>query len=131
MESKQVDRHSTANPQVVYVPVYTPTVVYGPPIYPYPAIYYPPPSYYVAGAVLHLEWDSRSEPPAAAGWGNCGWGRHNTIVINNRNNYVSHYNNVNINRNTNINVNRNGNSNWQHNAQASRRYSLFEQGDRN
>jgi hypothetical protein len=118
VESKQVIVIQPANPQVVYVPVYTPTVVYGPPIYPYPAIYYPPPSYYVAGAVfafgvglaIGAAWGG------GYGWG-CGWGRHNTIVINNRNNYVSHYNNVNINRNTNINVNRNGNSNWQHNAQ--------------
>src|SRR4029077_16105086 len=29
-----------ANPQVIYVPSYNPTVVYGPPVYPYPPIYY-------------------------------------------------------------------------------------------
>ena len=27
-----------ANPQVVYVPSYNPTVVYGAPVYPYPPI---------------------------------------------------------------------------------------------
>jgi hypothetical protein len=32
----------SANPEVVYVPTYSPTVVYGPPVYPYPPIYYPP-----------------------------------------------------------------------------------------
>jgi hypothetical protein len=117
VESKQVIVIQPANPQVVYVPVYTPTVVYGPPIYPYPAIYYPPPSYYAAGAVfafgvglaIGAAWGG------SYGWG-CGWGRHTTVIINNRNNYVSHYNNVNINRNTNINRNIN-NNNWQHNAQ--------------
>ena len=118
VESKQVIVIQSANPQVVYVPVYTPTVVYGPPIYPYPAIYYPPPSYYAAGAVfafgvglaIGAAWGG------GYGWG-CGWGHHNTVIINNRNNYVSHYNNVNINRNTNINRNINNNNNWQHNAQ--------------
>ncbi len=118
VESKQVIVIQSASPQVVYVPVYSPVMVYGPPIYPYPPIYYPPPSYYAAGAVfafgvgiaIGAAWGG------SYGWG-CGWGRHNTIIINNRNNYVRHYNNVNINRNTNINVNRNGNGNWQHNAQ--------------
>jgi len=30
------------NPEVIYVPTYSPAVVYGPPVYPYPPIYYPP-----------------------------------------------------------------------------------------
>ena len=118
VEGKQVIVIQSASPEVVYVPVYSPVMVYGPPIYPYPPIYYPPPSYYVAGAVfafgvgiaIGAAWGG------SYGWG-CGWGHHNTIIINNRNNYVRHYNNVNINRNANINVNRNGNGNWQHNPQ--------------
>ena len=42
-----------ANPQMVYVPVYEPTVVYGPWWYPdYPPFYYYPPDYFVGTAFL-------------------------------------------------------------------------------
>jgi len=51
IESKTVVVIQQANPQVVYVPVYNPVVVFGPPIYPYPAIYYPPPAYYAGAAI--------------------------------------------------------------------------------
>ena len=37
-----------ANPEVVYVPSYNPTVVYGAPAYPYPSLYYPPVGAYLA-----------------------------------------------------------------------------------
>ena len=52
VESKQVIVIEQADPQVVYVPSYNPTVVYGPPVYPYPPIYYPPPGYYAAGMAV-------------------------------------------------------------------------------
>ena len=52
IESKSVIVVEQANPQVVYVPSYNPTVVYGPPVYPYPPIYYPPPGYYAAGLAI-------------------------------------------------------------------------------
>lgn len=52
IESKQVIVIEPANPQVVYVPTYSPVVVYGPPIYPYPPIYYPPAWYYPAGIAI-------------------------------------------------------------------------------
>ena len=42
IESKEVIVIEQANPQVVYVPSYNPTVVYGAAAYPYPPIYYPP-----------------------------------------------------------------------------------------
>src|SRR5436190_11687242 len=42
VESKQVIVIEQSNPEVVYVPSYNPTVVYGAPVYPYPPIYYPP-----------------------------------------------------------------------------------------
>jgi Protein of unknown function (DUF3300) len=122
VESKTVVVIQPANPQVVYVPTYSPVVVYGPPVYPYPPIYYPPPSYYAAGMFFAFSVGIAVGAYYHGGWGyNCGWGRHTTVVINNNNNYVRHYNNtnVNVNRNTNINnnINRNGNSNWQHNPQ--------------
>jgi hypothetical protein len=60
-----------ADPQVVYVPTYNPTVVYG--AWPYPA--YPPYSYYppgyVAGSML---WFGAGMAMGAALWGDCDWG---------------------------------------------------------
>jgi hypothetical protein len=122
VESKTVVVIQPANPQIVYVPTYSPVVVYGPPIYPYPPIYYPPPSYYAAGMFFAFGVGIAVGSYYRGGWGyNCGWGRHTTIIVNRNNNYVRHYNNVNINR---VNVNNrpstlpaNGGNTWQHNAQ--------------
>src|SRR5262249_25604276 len=50
VESKQVIVIEQSNPEVVYVPSYNPTVVYGAPAYPYPPIYYPAP--YPTGGVI-------------------------------------------------------------------------------
>jgi hypothetical protein len=121
VESKTVVVIQPANPQIVYVPTYSPVVVYGPPIYPYPPIYYPPPSYYAAGMFFAFGVGIAVGSYYRGGWGyNCGWGRHTTIIVNRNNNYVRHYNSVNINR---VNVNNrptqlpaNGGNNWQHNA---------------
>jgi hypothetical protein len=121
VETKTVVIIQPANPQVIYVPTYSPVIVYGPPVYPYPPIYYPPPSYYAAGVVFAFGVGVAVGSYYRGGWGyGCGWGRHNTININVNNRYVSHYNktNINVNRNiNNVNVNRNGNNTWQHNPQ--------------
>jgi hypothetical protein len=108
-----------ANPEVVYVPTYNPTVVYGTWPYPsYPPAYYPPPPAYYPGyypgsalmagigfglgvAVVGSLW----------GWGNCNWGGNN-ININ-----ASRYNNINAaniraGRATQLPANA---SNWRHN----------------
>src|SRR5438105_12387600 len=115
VEGKQVIVVQQANPDVVYVPSYNPTVVYGPPMYPYPPIYYPPPGYYAAGAAiafgtgvaLGAAWGGHW-----GGWGyNCGWG-HNNINVNVNNKYVNNYNRTNVN-----NKIASGNNNWQHNPQ--------------
>jgi hypothetical protein len=90
--------------EVVYVPSYNPTVVYGSypytpyyPWYSYPPSYWYPPAYPPgAGLVafgVGMAW-------GAAVWGDCDWGRGDV--------------NVNVNRNTNIN---NVNGKWQHNAE--------------
>ena len=65
-----------ANPQVIYVPAYNPTVVYGAWAYPaYPPYYWPPPPYYYPGGALvaGFAWGVGI---AAAGaiFGNCNWG---------------------------------------------------------
>jgi hypothetical protein len=52
VENKTVVVIEQAQPQVIYVPSYNPTVVYGPPVYPYPPIVYPPVGYYAAGMAI-------------------------------------------------------------------------------
>ena len=97
-----------ANPEVVYVPSYNPTVIWGAPYYPYPPIYYPPP--YYGGAWLGFGVGVAIGIGISGGWGwGCGWG-HNDIDINYNNNFVN-------NSNRNNNINRSGNGTWQHNAQ--------------
>ena len=102
-----------ASPQVIYVPAYNPTVVYGAWPYPaYPPYYYYPPGYvatatafsFMAGMAVGAAW--------GYAWGNTNWNGGN----------------VNINNSQNININNNinrqnyaqqlpagGQGNWQHN----------------
>jgi hypothetical protein len=96
------------NPQVVYVPSYNPTVVYG--AWPYPA--YPPAAYYPPGYVAGTALLSFGIGMAvgAALWGGCHWGGYgggNSLTVNNNT-----YNNFNRNTNNNWNGNKNGTSNW-------------------
>ena len=108
VEEKTVIEIQPASTEVVYVPTYSPSVIWGPMYYPYPPLYYPP---YYGGAWLGFGVGIAIGIGISGGWGwGCGWGGNNTININNNNNYVSHHNRQN-------NVNRTGNSNWQHNAQ--------------
>jgi hypothetical protein len=93
-----------ANPQVVYVPTYNPTVVYGG--WPYPS--YPPYSYYPPGYVAATSILSFGAGMAvgAALWGDCNWGGyggHNDVNVN-----VNNYNNFNK---TNI-----SDKKWNHNT---------------
>ncbi|HTE89201.1 MAG TPA: DUF3300 domain-containing protein [Terriglobales bacterium] len=117
---KQVIQIQQANPDVVYVPSYDPTVVYGapPPAYPYYPYTYPG---YVPGTAL--AWGAGIALGAAAwgtwgggGWGwNCGWG-HGNVDVNINNKYVNNYN-KNVNKNFNqANFNKQGGQ-WQHNPQ--------------
>ena len=95
------------NPEVVYVPSYNPTTVYGTWAYPsYPPYYCPPPYgyYYPPGAGLVAF--GVGVAVGAAIWGNCNWGGGN-VNIN-----VNRYNNI----NTNNRISGNGNQNWNHNA---------------
>lgn len=86
---KQTIVIQSANPEVVYVPSYSPTVVYGTWPYPaYPPYYYypPPPPYYpaftfAAGVALGAAW--------GYAWGHNDWHGNNV--------YVNHNQNVNFN----------------------------------
>jgi uncharacterized membrane protein YgcG len=115
----------SASPQVVYVPTYNPTVVYGTWAYPaYPPAYYYPPGY-AAGTAL-LSFGAGMAVGAAWGyaWGGCDW--HGGDV------------DVDVNRNTNINRNidrgkyatqyQGGRGNWQHNPEHRKGVSYRDQG---
>src|ERR1700734_1277614 len=119
-----------ANPQVVYVPVYNPTVVYGTPyVVPY---WTPPPVAYVGAGIsfgvgigIGIGWGGGcwgcGHPWGWGGWGmnwGGGWGGGgNTTIIYNHNTYISnrswhggYYNNYHSWTNRNVpNGGRNGN----------------------
>ena len=112
VESKTVIVVQQANPQVIYVPSYSPVVVYGAPVYPYPPIYYP--TYPVGAMAISFGVGLAMGAAWHGGWGwGCGWG-HNDVNINVNNNF---------NRNTNIsggnrtNISGGNRNNWQHNPQ--------------
>jgi len=87
-----------ANPQVVYVPTYNPTVVYGGWPYPaYPPYYYYPPGYAMATAATAALSFGVGMAVGASLWGGCNWGRGNVdINVNQYNNFTKNVNNTNI-----------------------------------
>jgi hypothetical protein len=104
--TQTIVRIEPANPEVIYVPAYNPTVVYGAWSYPaYPPYYWPPSPAYYPGAALAtgFAWGIGL---AAAGaiFGNCNWGGGDV--------------NINVNRATNIDRNfdrtKVQNGKWQH-----------------
>ena len=107
----------SAEPEVIYVPTYSSTVVYGSswgyPSYYYPPFYYPPP-YYGYGLVSF----GVGVIVGGAIWGNCnwGWGRGNVNVNINRYNQFNRNTNINAGRDQINATGRNGNAAWQHDA---------------
>jgi Protein of unknown function (DUF3300) len=108
-----------ASPEVVYVPSYNPTVVYG--AWPYPSYppYYPyPPGYAWGAAALSF---GVGMAVGAAVWGNCNWGGGSVDVDVNRNTNFSR--NVNRSevaseRSARVQQRQSGNrSQWQHNPE--------------
>ncbi len=99
----------TPNPQVVYVPSYNPTVVYGAWPYPtYPPVYLPPPpGYYVGSALASGIAFGVGIAVTNAIWGGFNWGG-NDVNIN-----VNNFNNVHINNKQ--NYLRTGNK-WEYDA---------------
>ena len=114
----------SASPQVVYVPTYNPTVVYG--AWPYPA--YPPAPYYppgyVAGTAL-LSFGVGMAVGAAWGyaWGGCNWHGGDVDVDVNRNTNI----NNNINRGNYAKQYQGGRGNWQHNPEHRKGVSYRDQ----
>jgi hypothetical protein len=104
-----------ADPQVVYVPTYNPTVVYGAWPYPaYPPYYYYPPGYALAGAAFGFA--AGVAVGAAWGWGGCNWGGGDVDVNVNKSNTFN--NNVNRGDVANKRAERQGQSSkFQHNPE--------------
>jgi hypothetical protein len=82
-----------ANPQLVYVPYYNPTVVYGTWGYPdYPPIYFPPPPNYgyVAGPGIYFGVGF-GIVGALWGWNQWDWGHHDIHIDSDRYNRINNY----------------------------------------
>ena len=110
VEGKQVIVIEQANPQVIYVPQYTPAAIWGAPVYPFPVMSYP---WGWNAAAVGLSFGAGVAMGAfwGGGWGwNTGWGRNN-ITVNNFNNFnrAANVNRANFNRNV-------ATGTWQHNA---------------
>jgi uncharacterized protein DUF3300 len=117
-----VIRIEPTNPEVVYVPSYDPTVVYGafppeyPPYYPYPAGYFAAGVFtFAAGAAV-----------GAALWGDADWHHGDVAIDNSRvNNFTNNVNNRNEARNRVEHYSRGGGAGsgrpnqakWQHNPE--------------
>ena len=117
------------DPEVVYVPTYNPTVVYGAWAYPaYPPYAYYPPAYYGAG----MFWSfTAGVIVGGAIWGNCNWGGNDVdIDINRQNNFNRNEINTGDRNRNNVNSNNRGNNSgnraannsgnkqsWQHNSE--------------
>ncbi len=100
-----------ADPQVVYVPSYNPTVIYGSWWWPhYTPWYYRPVGYGFGSAVVRGIGFGIGVGITNALWGGCSWGRgHGSVDIN-----VNKYNNINVNRNR-LDINKK-NTSWNHNS---------------
>jgi len=80
---KEIIRIEPADPEIVYVPVYNPTVVYGPswvyPVWTYPTMMVAP-GYIVGSNAVAF---SAGVTVGAMMFGGCNWHSHNVYIINN------------------------------------------------
>jgi Spy/CpxP family protein refolding chaperone len=121
-----------ASPQVVYVPTYNPTVVYGAWPYPaYPPYYYYPPGYVATTAAFSFAAGVAMSAAWGYAWGNCNWNGGDVDVDVNRNTTI----NNNINRDQakqklqeRGQLNQNGQGKWQHNPENRKGVSYRDQG---
>ncbi|MPT38636.1 MAG: DUF3300 domain-containing protein [Achromobacter sp.] len=115
-----------ADPQVVYVPSYNPTVVYGAWAYPsYPPYYYPPPpgSVFATSLVAGIGF-GLGVAAVNSMWGGFDWG-HGDVDID-----VNRYNNINVNQRIDRNNVNNNKVGWQHNPANRGNTPYADQGSR-
>ena len=128
---EKIIKIESASPQVVYVPSYNPTVVYG--AWPYPT--YPPYSYYPPGyvATSMFAFGAGVAMGAAWGyaWGNSNWNGGNVDIDVDRNTNI----NNNINRDQakqkmqeRGQINQKGQGKWQHSPENRKGVSYRDQG---
>jgi len=113
-----------ADPQIIYVPSYNPTIIYGAWWWPrYTPWYYRPYGYGFGGAVVRGVGFGIGVGITRSLWGGCNWGRgRGNVNIN-----VNKYNNINVNK---INS-KNRNSNWNHNSNNRKGVPYKDQNTRN
>jgi hypothetical protein len=114
----------SASPQVVYVPTYNPTVVYGTWAYPsYPPAYYYPPGYAAGTALLSFGVGMAVGAAWGYAWGGCDWHGGDVDIDVDRNTNI----NRNINRENYKNQYQGGRGNWQHNPEHRKGVSYRDQ----
>jgi len=120
-----------AKPEVVYVPTYNPTVVYGAWPYPaYPPYYYYPPGYVPGAALFTFGMGVAIGAAWGYAWGGCGWGRGEVNVDINRNTNIN--NNIDRSKHQNkISTGEGGKGSWKHNPEHRKGASYRDQGTAN
>lgn len=120
---KQVIIIEPAKPEIVYVPVYNPTIVYGiwwwphyPPYYYYPP-HYPVPTLYgfATGVAIGVAW--------GYAWGHWDWHHHHVNININRNIQINHR----INRDRYVQHYGRGEGQWKHNPEHRKGVSYRDQ----
>jgi hypothetical protein len=120
----QIIKIEPTQPEVIYVPSYNPTVVYGGwayPSYP-PAPYYPPG--YAASNMMSFGVGVACGAAWGYAWGNSNWGHNDVDIdvnrntnINNNINRSNYQNQINANRQNVQGAGQRGQGSWQHNPQ--------------
>jgi hypothetical protein len=114
----------SASPQVVYVPTYNPTVVYGTWAYPaYPPAYYYPPGYVAGTAMVSFGVGMAVGAAWGYAWGHNDWHGGDVDIDVNRNTNI----NNNIDRGKYKNQFQGGQGTWQHNPQHRKGVSYRDQ----
>jgi hypothetical protein len=126
----QIIRIEPASPQVVYVPTYNPTVVYGTWWWPScPPYYWPPPPYYypggaVAAGVIGFGLGVAVGAAWGYAWGGWNWRGGNVNIDINRNTNI----NRNINRGAHAEHYKGGQGSWKHDPSHRKGVSYRDQG---
>ena len=117
-----------ADPQVVYVPTYNPTVVYGAWWYPsYPPYYYYPPGYAAGAALFSFGVGVAIGAAWGYAWGGCNWRGGDVDIDINRNTNIN--NNIDRSKYQNkVTTGQGGRGEWKHDPEHRKGVSYRDQG---